>query len=254
LRFELLWQLDFVPWALWLLVLGLWSAQLREVTQRPAVWLSCALLWCGVPTAATLPDLAPPLLAVVGSIALLESLHRLAFQDELTGAASRRALDDALRAVPSQYALALVDVDHFKKINDRHGHAAGDQVLRAVAARLRETRGAELFRYGGEEFALLFRRRSLDEALQAVDAARQRIARHAFVVRAPQRPVGGKRHRNRHGSGGAERTIRVRVSAGVAQGAAASAESTIGAADKALYRAKRAGRNRVLRAPVPRKS
>ncbi|REJ80752.1 MAG: GGDEF domain-containing protein [Acidobacteria bacterium] len=249
--------------AVWMLpsaVALLWVWTLRWALLRPAAWLALSATAAVLFAPAATPGMATGakaglLVAAIGLAAFLESVHRLAFQDELTGAASRRAFDDALRALPSRWSVALVDVDHFKKINDRHGHLVGDQVLRAVAARLRETRGAELFRYGGEEFALVFRRRSAEQAAEEIDRTRRRIAERSFVVRPPRRPRRGRHLRGGAGQGSAsERRLRVRVSAGVAGSlrGGRDPQAVVADADKALYRAKRGGRNRVESAPVRR--
>src|SRR4029077_7824091 len=97
--------------------------------------------------------------AVAGEGTFVEifiALYCCAFVDALTGLPNRRALDEALARLSGDYALAMVDVDHFKQFNDTHGHDAGDRVLRSVAQQLRATRGGQAFRYGGEEFCLLF--------------------------------------------------------------------------------------------------
>jgi predicted signal transduction protein with EAL and GGDEF domain len=73
-------------------------------------------------------------------VALLHESHQLAFRDQLTGLPGRRALEERLRSVGSRYAVAMVDVDHFKQFNDTHGHEVGDQVLRLVAGRLARPR------------------------------------------------------------------------------------------------------------------
>src|SRR3990167_5951921 len=88
-------------------------------------------------------------------VSLLQESHRLAFRDELTGLPSRRALEEGLHGLGPAHAIAMVDVDHFKKFNDTHGHDIGDQVLRLVAAQLRKIGGGgKAYRYGGEEFTL----------------------------------------------------------------------------------------------------
>jgi predicted signal transduction protein with EAL and GGDEF domain len=89
--------------------------------------------------------------------AILQESHRLAFRDGLTGLPNRRALEEQLRALEPPYAIAMVDVDHFKKFNDSYGHDIGDQVLKVVATRIAEAPGGgRAYRYGGEEFTLLF--------------------------------------------------------------------------------------------------
>ena len=95
--------------------------------------------------------------AAILLIAVLQESHRMAFIDELTGLPGRRALEEKLVALGPVYTIAMVDVDHFKKFNDTHGHDVGDHVLRMVGARLAEVGGGgKPFRYGGEEFSVLF--------------------------------------------------------------------------------------------------
>jgi two-component system cell cycle response regulator len=167
----------------------------------------------------------------VRNVTLLSEVRRLASHDSLTGLPNRRVFDDTLRREAERqlrqgqpYALVLVDVDHFKSVNDRYGHAAGDAVLRSVAQALAETcRGADLAaRYGGEEFAVLLPGcGELGEALATAERLRAAVATRA----------------REHG---------VTVSAGVALAPlhAADPASLVAAADAALYRAKGAGRDR----------
>jgi GGDEF domain-containing protein len=88
--------------------------------------------------------------------AVLYASYRMAFVDALSGLPNRRALDETLARLSGEYAIAMVDIDHFKQFNDSHGHDAGDRVLQAVAQQLRRTHSGRAFRYGGEEFCLLF--------------------------------------------------------------------------------------------------
>jgi diguanylate cyclase (GGDEF)-like protein len=181
-------------------------------------------------------------------VGLLQESHRLAFRDELTGLPGRRALDERLRTLGDQYAVAMVDVDHFKKFNDTHGHDIGDQVLKLVAGRLAQIDGGGIaYRYGGEEFCVLFPDNDLRRATRHLESMRASIERYKMAVRGPDRP------RNPHDPSRlrlnkpAEKTLSVTVSIGVAQPGAAlrTAAQVLKAADEALYRAKQAGRNRV---------
>jgi diguanylate cyclase (GGDEF)-like protein len=180
-------------------------------------------------------------------MALLESWYGLAYVDELTELPARRALTDALGRLPSRYTVAMVDIDHFKKFNDTHGHAVGDQLLKMVAAKLAAvTGGGRAFRYGGEEFAILFPGKSVSETLPHVEAVRKNIEASAFVLRGPDRPA------NRPETPRASRTRRVPLAVTVSIGVAGSErrkrpapEDVVHAADAALYRAKGSGRNRV---------
>jgi GGDEF domain-containing protein len=90
-------------------------------------------------------------------VAVVESSYAMAFRDELTGLPTRRALNESLLQLGAHYTVAMVDIDFFKKFNDRYGHDVGDQVLRKVAGILaRVDGGGRAFRYGGEEFIIVF--------------------------------------------------------------------------------------------------
>jgi diguanylate cyclase (GGDEF)-like protein len=179
-------------------------------------------------------------------VSLIETSHRMAFSDELTGLPSRRALTDALLRLPELYTVAMIDIDHFKKLNDEHGHAAGDQVLRLIGSTLMRTEGGgRPFRYGGEEFALLFPGKSVDEALPYIEDLRETIEASTFIVRARNRPR--LKPKPVRSSGGRGRVV-ITVSIGVAEPepGGTEPEDVIRAADQALYQAKRGGRNRVV--------
>lgn len=184
--------------------------------------------------------------ALIMVAAAVQATVALAFRDALTGLPNRRALEEALAHVAGPCVAAMFDVDHFKGFNDRYGHDVGDQVLRMVAARLaRVGGGGRAFRYGGEEFAVLFPGRTVKEVEPHLEAVRQEIEASRFTVRAPDRPA----HRPQKPKARQTKspTISVTVSAGAAARRDAS-ESTVDllrAADAALYRAKNSGRNRV---------
>jgi diguanylate cyclase (GGDEF)-like protein len=171
---------------------------------------------------------------------VLQDSYRMAFHDELTGLPGRRALNDRLMELEGRYAVAMIDVDHFKRFNDAWGHGVGDQVLKLVASRLRRVGGGGVaYRYGGEEFTIVFPGLRLPEALAHAEALRSGIERYSFEIRA-------RRDRRRSGDA-TPRGASVTVSIGVAEagGRPAEAGPVVAAADEALYRAKSAGRNRV---------
>ena len=189
-------------------------------------------------------------LAIAAFILLAASVlnaYSLAYLDELTGLPSRRALKQDLQRLGRRYTLAMLDVDYFKRINDTYGHDVGDQVLRMVAAQIRRTPGVRAYRYGGEEFALVFTGRDADETQVQLEALRQRINETPFHLRRRLRP---RRRPENPRPRGNPRTVFVSASIGLAQRAAhhVDAFDVLKAADRALYRAKRSGRNQVVRA------
>jgi GGDEF domain-containing protein len=181
-------------------------------------------------------------------LGVLQETYRLAFRDELTRLPSRRALNERLKAVGRRYAVAMVDVDHFKSFNDTYGHDVGDQVLRMVAARLaRVGGGGHAYRYGGEEFTLLFAGQGVEEALPHLEGLRAEIEGYRMAIRASDRPRKKRAGKRRRSGTTSAQSVSVTVSIGVAERSDRYdyPEAVIKAADKALYRAKRRGRNRV---------
>lgn len=178
--------------------------------------------------------------------AALEDAHRLAYHDALTGLPSRRALDELLARLRGRYTVAMVDVDHFKQFNDRYGHDVGDEVLRMVAARIRSTPGAQAYRYGGEEFTLVFRGRSLKQVRRRLEEVRRRIGDAEFVIRGPERP--DERPERKLFLWRPRQSLGVTASVGAAERVARrqTPEAVLAEADRALYRAKQRGRNRVV--------
>lgn len=179
-------------------------------------------------------------------ISVVEASYAMAFRDELTDLPARRSLNEYLLKMGNHYTVAMVDIDFFKKFNDTYGHDVGDQVLRMVASKLsRVTGGGRAFRYGGEEFAVIFPGKDVDEAILHLEQLRTTIKSTGFFVRGRSRP---RRKPDRPDpSRGPQKQVSVSVSIGVAERSAehTSARDVIKMADKALYRAKKAGRNRV---------
>jgi diguanylate cyclase (GGDEF)-like protein len=209
--------------------------------------------------------------ALILGASLIETSYVLAYHDELTGIRGRRAFNESLLSLDQQYAIAIVDIDHFKKFNDTYGHDVGDQVLCMVAKRLSQVGGdGQAFRCGGEEFSIVFRNTSAKEAFDHLDTLRQIIEKSTFQVRSSERraeksaekiperrsdlrasesdrrksakkkPVAGS-------SSQSPDRLSVTVSIGVAEPSTRyrQPEQVIQAADQALYRAKNKGRNRV---------
>ncbi|MET0372515.1 MAG: GGDEF domain-containing protein [Sphingobium sp.] len=168
----------------------------------------------------------------------LESARRAAEHDHLTGLPNRRAFEGVLReevelanAAGEQLSVAFCDIDHFKRINDTHGHDTGDRVLKFVASLLSKVSDdrCHVARHGGEEFVMLFRGSTPAQACEAVDAVREDLASRSLVNRT-----------------NGERMDKVSFSAGVANVLAhEDPRAALKAADRALYLAKEHGRNRV---------
>ena len=177
--------------------------------------------------------------------AVLEHGYDIAFRDELTGLPGRRAFNSMMEQLGGVYAMAMCDVDHFKKFNDSYGHDAGDQVLRKVAAKLSQVGGGgRAFRYGGEEFLIVFRGRSARQAEPFVESLRRAIADEGFVLRDPDRPARKPRSPGKPADMSA-RKVNISLSIGIAERSKrhSTPELVLDAADEALYHAKEAGRN-----------
>jgi diguanylate cyclase (GGDEF)-like protein len=121
--------------------------------------------------------------------ALLETGHRTRYYDALTELPGVRALNDTLSQLAGRYVLALVRVDHFKRLRASFGREVRDQVVRMVATQLRRVAGGGMsFRYGGDGFVVLFAGASAEDAVSHLDAARRAITAYCFVLRSPGRP------------------------------------------------------------------
>src|SRR5208337_4519243 len=202
--------------------------------------------------------------ALILASSIIETSYALAYHDELTALPGRRAFNQALPRLSAPYAVAVADIDHFKSFNDTYGHDAGDQVLRMVASRLARVGGSgKAYRVGGEEFTILFPGMSAEAALPHLEALREAIEASRFRVRSLPDRRSASRGADRR-SLGKKKTVRrgknqppqseavgdglsVTISIGVAEARSATqwVEQVVEAADQALYRAKRAGRNRV---------
>jgi GGDEF domain-containing protein len=245
-------------------------------TRKPA---DSALLWSlaafflslrftGTPRISTLYSASA---AFILATAIIENSYLLAYHDELTTLPSRRAFNDALQRLQHPYTIAVVDIDHFKRFNDTYGHDTGDQVLRLVATNLsRVTGGGQAYRCGGEEFSILFPGKTNSEVATHLEQLRATIETSEFRMRSGDRreaPRGpdrrNRRIRTRGPKGHAIRQLAqdkpaASLSVTVSIGAAASTsdetnpDTLVQAADKALYRAKANGRNRVEIATSPR--
>ena len=217
--------------------------------------LSLLCAWLMLPQVFRQP-MALPVLSSVAMLLpvaamLLESFH-MAFRDELTGLPGRRALNEQMQRLEgTSCTIAMLDVDHFKKFNDTYGHEAGDHVLKLVAARLQRVGGGgRAYRYGGEEFAVVFLDRPAAACMEALEDLRAAVADARMRLRdKASRPHDDEAGRQRRGQGGGGGSVQVTISIGVAdsRGVRGGPQAVIKAADQALYAAKDAGRNCVRR-------
>jgi len=178
------------------------------------------------------------------AIAVIQESWSMAYIDQLTRLPGRRALDEEMLKLGGNFSIAMVDIDHFKKFNDRHGHDAGDQVLRMVATRIRQAvSGGKAFRYGGEEFTLVFSGKDIEDTIDGLDDVRKSVCDSKFQLRSRDR------RRDKNSKDKNNKNVKVSISIGVANRSerSSSANEVIKAADKALYRAKKQGRNRVCK-------
>jgi diguanylate cyclase (GGDEF)-like protein len=198
------------------------------------------------------------------AISVIETSYLFAYHDELTGLPSRRAFNQAFYSLQAPYSVAAVDIDHFKRFNDTYGHDVGDQVLRLVASKLaRIAGGGRAYRCGGEEFTILFPGKvaaevaaHLEHLRLAIENAQLRMRgnERRQIPRGPDRRSVGSKSRTRKADAirqlardRSPRLVSVTVSIGVATcpSGASDREQVLQAADKALYRAKANGRNRI---------
>ncbi|OQY20024.1 MAG: hypothetical protein B6I36_02510 [Desulfobacteraceae bacterium 4572_35.1] len=209
------------------------------------LWMLCSVLFAQLTTGdKSLFFTATAALILI--VVLLEISHSMAFRDELTGLGSRRALNEYLQRLSGVYSLAMVDIDHFKRVNDTHGHDTGDQVLKMVSGCLAQVKGGgRAFRYGGEEFTVVFTGKKVEDSLPHLEALRVKIAQSVFTLRNKPRPK--KKPQKKSSRRTNAQTLSVTVSMGVAQHLERkqSTEQVIKQADTALYRAKRKGRNQI---------
>ncbi len=236
----------------------------RAIYTRSAIdgGMSGAIVAVGMALHSALnPETSSVILALGGVvlvIAVVQDTYRMAFIDELTQLPARRALMMDMDAKGNRYAVAMLDVDHFKKFNDTYGHDVGDQVLKLVASKMMQVRGGgKAYRYGGEEFTIMFPGKSLDHALVHLEKVRKSIAESHFRLRGDDRPkdkpnTGPKEKTGKKSSAASSRDKQDMVSVTISIGAAERTDGqnpmkSLKAADEALYRAKDGGRNRVSR-------
>jgi diguanylate cyclase (GGDEF)-like protein len=240
--------------ALLLLATGFLLISVRAYTRQSPIdsgflgVLAAVAIACSRLTSTDVPLVFISAAALILAVSVLQDSHNMAFRDELTGLPSRRALNEQLLGLGRQYAIAMLDVDHFKRFNDTYGHDVGDQVLKMVAKKMAAVKGGgKAYRYGGEEFTILFPRKKMAEAIPFLEDVRKTVAAYQLVIRGSDRPKQEKDGKKQRSSGSGEKSVSVTISIGIAESGDSPRNTgeVIKAADKALYRAKNKGRNQL---------
>ena len=213
-----------------------------------------AAIWAGLKTG---KDVTDPSLHMVTAFTVICAIqlhavfqmywHRV-YVDELTDIPNRRALDERLAKLSGEYAIAMLDIDHFKAFNDNYGHDEGDNVLRLVGSVLSQELGNKVYRYGGEEFCAVFKGVSAEDAYMFANKVRRKLEERNFYIRKPnskREPTSSFDRRRAKKNG---KKVQITISIGLANPnkKTKTAEAVIKLADQALYEAKRKGRNRVI--------
>lgn len=189
-------------------------------------------------------------IALALAIGLMRDYYNMAYRDQLTSLPQRRALNESLTALSGQYSMAMLDVDHFKKFNDTHGHDVGDQVLQMIASQIRKVQGGgKAYRYGGEEFTVVFGGKQVDDANYFLEQVRKNIEGYEMVIREQERleeDTTAQKDREKGSFRKASKKVSVTISIGVAEkNKGENPDEVLKRADEALYRAKKGGRNRL---------
>lgn len=176
---------------------------------------------------------------------LINCSHELAYIDQLTGIPGRRSLDIELKHLGRTYSIVMIDIDHFKVFNDTYGHKTGDDVLRLVASLIAKgIHHAKVYRYGGEEFTIIFKGRTQGECLRNLEQIRKQISDYPLKIMTHQSCESAK--------GTLTISTNITVSIGVSDNHKIdNPHSVLKAADKALYRAKSNGRNQICQRLYP---
>jgi diguanylate cyclase (GGDEF)-like protein len=170
-------------------------------------------------------------------ICALQETYFLAYIDELTGLPSRRALKDKMMKLGGKYSIVMIDIDFFKKFNDSYGHDSGDEVLRFIGKCLKQIPvGGKSFRYGGEEFTVIFPGKNISEVIPHIEKLRENIAKSRIpLIKGSAKNLTSQRTKK----------VSITISCGVAERNEKhpAPYDVLKAADAALYRAKDKGRN-----------
>lgn len=182
-------------------------------------------------------------------IYVMSASHDMAFNDQLTNIPGRHALEVDMKHLGRKYSMAMVDIDHFKKFNDTYGHDIGDDVLKLVASILKETTGgARAYRYGGEEFTIIFKGKHVEQVKEHLQILVSQVHDYDMTIRnTKERPDDHDEGIKKRGKNGqSSEVVNVSVSIGLADSTTTKhPEEVLKLADQALYKAKKTGRNKL---------
>jgi diguanylate cyclase (GGDEF)-like protein len=245
---------DFLLITFFVVLLGHASISIKINSSIQATFFGCQLALLLILSEIPVPNMnsivaAAGFLLIILSIVM--NLYDMAYMDDLTKLPSRRHLNQSLMSLGNNFVIAMLDIDHFKKFNDTHGHDIGDEVLKMVAMKIGGvTGGGNPFRYGGEEFTVIFPGKSLEEVEFHLNTLRDSIEQYTMVVRDAKRSKKddkpAKKDRvARSKNDPSNKKLSVTISIGYASRSDdyTTPEQVIKAADEALYRAKGNGRN-----------
>lgn len=170
--------------------------------------------------------------ALLVVLSIIFDSHKIAYTDQLTGVPSRRAMLEQFLGLGKKYSVAMMDIDHFKKFNDTYGHDVGDKVLVLVANELSKISVGKAYRFGGEEFAVVFAKKTVEQVEQSLEIVRKNIENiDLSFLKAEKQKTKPK----------------ITVSFGIAEKTKqhSKPEAVLKSADEALYAAKKSGRNRI---------
>jgi diguanylate cyclase (GGDEF)-like protein len=187
---------------------------------------------------------------VVMIVSVFQDSYNMAFNDKLTGIPGRQALDADLKKLGGKYSIAMLDIDHFKKFNDTYGHDVGDQVLKMVASHLNcVTGGGKAYRYGGEEFTIVYAGKNKKDVKESLEKVRASIENAGFRLRGKDRPkTDSEEVIKKRGQSKSNNIVAVTISIGATDRGRSDGDprDVVKRADQALYKAKNKGRNVVV--------
>jgi len=228
----------------------------RYVQHRSSI--ECAFFWTLVSSffALALGDIGPmstiffATAGLVLVISVIETSFNFAFYDDLTGLPARRAFNETLSKIGRHFTVAMIEVDSFKKINDRYGLLVGDQVLRMVATKLEKVTGGGLsYRYSGQKFGVVFPAKFVDETIPHLESLRKGVEIYGFILRGPKRPR--EKPANPEKFRGPQKRVSLTIAIGAVERKDASVKPkyVIKAAGQALLNAQNKGGNQIATQP-----